>query len=286
MQNLNIGFIGAGNMAGSLIRGLLADGYDPQKIWATNTNLQQLENLKSLAIHTSIDNRSVVKMVDVLVLSVKPQVLKEVVKEIADLVQEKKPLIISIAVGVNLNTIQKYLYSQQLDLKSIQDETIAIIRAMPNTPALLGCGATGLFANPNCSSLQKNAAELLFRSVGIIVWLNSEKEIDIVAALSGSGPAYFFLLIHAMQNAGIGLGLAKETASLLSQQTALGAARMAIESDEPVEKLKQNVTSRGGTTQAALEVLEQGHFSELIKKAMLAAKQRAEELADEFEKNS
>jgi pyrroline-5-carboxylate reductase len=273
MQNLNIGFIGAGNMASSLIKGLLADGYNPQKIWATNTNLEQLENLKSLNIHTSTDNRLAAKTVDVLVLAVKPQTLKEVVNEIADVIQEKKPLLISIAVGVNLKTIQNYLHAQQ----------IAIIRTMPNTPALLGCGATGLFANPHCSSRQKSAAEFLFRSVGIVVWLNAEKEIDIVAALSGSGPAYFFLLIHAIQIAGIELGLSEKTAALLSQQTALGAARMALESDEPVEKLKQNVTSRGGTTQAALQIFEQGQFSELVKKAMLAAKQRAEEIAHEFE---
>ncbi len=298
MQNLNIGFIGAGNMASSLISGLLADGYNPKKIWATNTNLEQLEKLKSLNIHTSSDNHLVVKAVDVLVLAVKPQALKKVVNEIADLIQEKKPLLISIAVGINLKTIQNYLCSQQLGFRQPQNgetgntknlsvgrtqDDIAIIRSMPNTPAMLGCGATGLFANPNCSSLQKSAAEFLFRSVGIVVWLNTEIEIDIVAALSGSGPAYFFLLIHAIQNAGIALGLSKEVASLLSQQTALGAARMALESEESVEKLKHNVTSRGGTTQAALKVLEQAQFSELIKKAMLAAKQRAEEIANEFE---
>jgi pyrroline-5-carboxylate reductase len=276
MKNIKIGFIGAGNMASSLIRGLLANGYNSKNIWASNTNSKQLDQLKNLHIHTSADNRVVVKEVDIVVLSVKPQVLKEVVIEIADLIREKKPLLISIAVGVKLKTIQHYL----------KDSTTAIIRAMPNTPALLACGATGLFANANCSIAQKNAAETLFRCVGIVVRLNLEKELDIVAALSGSGPAYFFLFIYALQTAGVELGLSKETAALLSQQTALGAARMVIESDEPITKLKQNVTSRGGTTQAALEVLEKNHFCELIKTAMFAAKQRAETLADELENQS
>lgn len=276
MKAVKIGFIGAGNMATSLIRGLLAGGYNSKTIWASNTNSEQLDKLKNLHIHTSMDNRAVVKEVDIAVLSVKPQMLKEVVIEIASLIREKKPLLISIAVGVKLKTIQHYL----------QDNTTAIIRAMPNTPALLACGATGLFANPNCSTAQKNAAETLFRCVGIIVWLNLEKEIDIVAALSGSGPAYFFLFIYALQTAGVELGLSKETATLLSQQTALGAARMVIESDESITKLKQNVTSRGGTTQAALEVLEKNQFCELIKTAMLAAKQRAEALADALETQS
>ncbi|WP_218814304.1 pyrroline-5-carboxylate reductase [Rickettsiella endosymbiont of Dermanyssus gallinae] len=270
-----IAFIGAGNMANSLIRGLLNNGYDANNIWASNTNLALLEHLKKLKIHTSTDNRLVATTAEVLVLAVKPQILKEVVTEITDLILEKKPLLISLAVGVNLKTIHSYL----------QDDNIAIIRCMPNTPALLGCGATGLFPNHHCSSVQKDAAEALFRSVGIVVWCKLEKEIDIVAALSGSGPAYFFLLIEALQNAGTELGLSKETASLLSQQTALGAARMAIESEgkESIEQLRQNVTSRGGTTQAALNVLEQGHFAELMKKAMLAAKQRAEELAKQLE---
>lgn len=275
MHNLKIAFIGAGNMASSLIRGLLNNGYDTKNIWASTTNVVSLNFLKKLKIHTSTNNRLVTKEADILVLAVKPQILKEVVSEIADLICEKKPLLISLAVGINLKTIQGYL----------QDDDLPIIRCMPNTPSLLGCGATGLFANRHCSSGQKEIAEELFRSVGIIVWCNLEKEIDIIAAISGSGPAYFFLLIEALQNAGIELGLSKETTSLLSQQTALGAARMAMESrgKESIEQLRENVTSPGGTTQAALKILEKGHFSELIKKAMLAAKLRAEELTDSFE---
>ena len=241
-KRITIGFIGAGNMANSLILGLLADGYDADHIWATNTTSEQLDNLKNLNIHTSTDNRLLVKQVDIVVLAVKPQVLKQVTAGIADLIQEKKPLVISIAAAINLKTLQAYLYSKPLN--SIQDNTIPIVRCMPNTPALLGCGATGLLANSHCSALQKSIAESLFRSVGTVVWLKTEKEMDSVAALSGSGPAYFFLFIDALQKAGLELGLSKETATLLSLQTALGATRMAIESKKSIDELKQNSKSQ------------------------------------------
>ncbi len=145
-KSITIGFIGAGNMANSLILGLLADGYDAHHIWATNTTSEQLDNLKNLNIHTSTDNRLLVKQVDIVVLAVKPQVLKQVTAGIADLIQEKKPLVISIAAAINLKTLQAYL----------QDNAIPIVRCMPNTPALLGCGATGLLANPHCSTLLLN----------------------------------------------------------------------------------------------------------------------------------
>lgn len=277
MKNSKIGFIGAGNMANSIIRGLLADGYNSKNIWATNTELEKLDKLSNLNINTSTDNRLAVSNTDIVVLAVKPQVLKDVISKIADLIREKKPLIISVAAAINLETLQNYL----------QDNTIAIVRSMPNTPALLKCGATGLFANSNCSQEQKKITESIFNSIGISVWVNSDEEIDSVAALSGSGPAYFFLMIEALQNAGAKLGLSQKTASLLSRQTALGAARMAIKSDGiTIDQLRKNVTSPGGTTQAAIEILEKNQFPGLIEKAMQAAKQRAEELADQFAKAS
>ena len=272
MKNSTISFIGAGNMATSLIKGLLKEGYLAKNIWATNNNLAQLNKLKRLNINLSADNRCAVKMADIVILAVKPQVLKSVVTEIADLIRENKPLVISIAVGINLKSLQNYL----------SNETAALIRCMPNTPALLACGATGLFANRYCSSAQKNAAELIFRSVGIVVCLAEEEQIDIVAALSGSGPAYFFLLMEVLQLAGIELGLSKENAALLTLQTALGAARMANESKQSIQQLKQNVTSPGGTTERALEILDNAHCPDLIKQAIKGAKERAEELAKCF----
>lgn len=272
MKNSIISFVGAGNMATSLIKGLLKEGYLAKNIWATNNNLAQLNKLKNLNINLATDNRCAVKMASIVILAVKPQVLKNVVTEIADLVQEKKTLVISIAAGITLKNLQNYL----------SNETAALIRCMPNAPALLACGATGLFANRYCSSAQKNVTELIFRSVGIVVWLAKEEQIDIVAALSGSGPAYFFLLMEALQQASIELGLSKENAALLTLQTALGAARMANETKQSLQQLKQNVASPGGTTERALEILNSAHFSGLIKQAIKGAKERAEELGKCF----
>lgn len=272
MQKPTISFIGAGNMATSLIKGLLADGYPAKNIWATNHKPAQLNTLENLGINLTTNNRQAVSTAKIVILAIKPQILKSVVIEIADLVREKKPLVISIAVGINLKSLQNYFL----------DETAALIRCMPNTPALLGCGATGLLANAYCSSTQKDTAEAIFRSAGVIVWLTEENQIDVVAALSGSGPAYFFLFMEALQQAGIELGLSAENAMLLTQQTALGAARMAIESKVSIEQLRKNVTSPGGTTQRAIEILNQAHFSELVKKAVIGAKERAAELAKHF----
>ncbi len=272
MQNPIISFIGAGNMAISLIKGLLKENYPAKNIWATNNSVEQLNKLKNLNINLTTDNRYAVEMADIVVLAVKPQILKTVAIEIADLIQKKKPLVISIAVGICLNSLEHYLSNQKL----------ALIRCMPNTPALISCGATGLFANQHCSNTQKNAAESIFRNVGTVVWLPKEEQIDIVAALSGSGPAYFFLFIDALEQAGIELGLSKETANLLTLQTAFGSARMAIESKKSMTELRQQVTSPGGTTERALKSLNNDGFSAIVKKALKEAKNRAEELAKDL----
>lgn len=272
MQNSIISFIGAGNMATCLIQGLLKENFPAQNIWATNNNLEQLNKLKNLNINLTTDNRRAVQVADIVVLAVKPQILKRVAIEIAELIQEKKPLIISIAVGVDLNSLEQYLSSKAL----------AIVRCMPNTPALIGCGTTGLFANQYCSDAQKNAAESIFRSVGIVVWLPTEEQIDVVAALSGSGPAYFFLFMEALEQAGVELGLSKENANLLTLQTALGSVRMAMESKNSMRELRRQVTSPGGTTERALEFLKNSDFSDIVKNSLKAAKNRAEELAKDL----
>mgnify|MGYP003403278829 FL=1 len=269
MQNLIISFIGAGNMATSIIKGLLKENYPAKNIWATNNNLEQLNRLKNLNINLTTDNRHAVQVADIVVLAVKPQILKSVAAEIADLILENKPLIISIAVGIGLNSLELYLLSQSL----------AIIRCMPNTPALIGCGATGLFANQHCSDAQKNAAESIFHSVGSVVWLPKEEQVDVVAALSGSGPAYFFLFMEALEQAGIELGLSKENANLLTLQTGLGSVRMAMESKKSLAELRGQVTSPGGTTERALEFFKNSNFPDIVKKSLKAAKSRAEELA-------
>jgi pyrroline-5-carboxylate reductase len=272
MQNAIISFIGAGNMALSIINGLLKENYPAKNIWATNNNIEQLNNLKNLNINLTTNNRDAVQIANIVVLAVKPQILKSVAIEIADLIHEKKPLVISIAVGIHLKSLEAYLSSQ----------TLAVIRCMPNTPALIGCGATGLFANQHCSTTQKNAAEFIFHSVGSVVWVANEEQIDMVAALSGSGPAYFFLFMEALTKAAVELGLPKEIANSLTLQTALGSARMAIESKKTLAELRQQVTSPGGTTERALKSLSNDHFSDIVEKSLKEAKNRAEELAKDL----
>lgn len=273
MQNKTITFIGAGNMAHSLIGGLITDGFDPKKIWATAPQTEHLTHVKKLNIHTTLDNNAGIKHADVIVLAVKPQVLKIVATEIADIVKENKPLIISVAAGVREPDIQRWLGG-----------TCAIVRCMPNTPALVSCGATALYANSFVTHEQKNLAESILRAVGITVWLDDESQLDTVTALSGSGPAYFFLIMEAMEAAACDLGLPQETARLLTIQTALGAARMALESKKPAHELRQNVTSPGGTTERALQILESGELRNLFAKALQAAQQRGVELAEIFGK--
>jgi pyrroline-5-carboxylate reductase len=272
MQTSIISFIGAGNMATSLIQGLLKKNFPSKNIWATNKNMEQLDKLKNLNINLSINNRQAIQMANIVVLAVKPQILKTVIDEIADLIQEKKPLVISLAVGINLKNIALYFSNQSL----------AIIRCMPNTPALIGCGATGLFANQNCTVSQKKSAENLFQNVGITTWVSTEEKIDVVAALSGSGPAYFFLFMEALEEAAIELGLPKEKANLLTLQTALGSAQMAIRGEKSLAQLSQQVASPGGTTEQALKFLKTSGFPDTIKKALKIAKNRAEELTKEF----
>ena len=282
MKKTKIGFVGAGNMAHSLIKGLLADNYPPECIWATNRNPQKRSMLQALGIHIFSDNRLLLCHVDVLVLAVKPQQLQAVCSEIAESVQEKRPLIVCIAAAVNLETLANYFQQAPHPHNKLMNN-LALVRAMPNTPASVRCGATGLWANPYCSPQQKELAAHLFRSTGIVVWAESEEEIDLITALSGTGPAYFFLLIEALQKAAVELGLAQTTAAQLSLRTALGAARMATETTDTINILKEKVTSPGGTTAAALACLSAGGFSTLIKNAVVAAQQRAKKMAEQLE---
>lgn len=263
--------IGAGNMGNSLIIGLLGHGYPAKHIWVTDPNAEKLASLaQQFNIHTSSNNTQAVQKADVIVLAVKPQMLKMVATEIgASLVN--KPLIISIAAGIRIASIEQWLGGQQ-----------AIVRAMPNTPALIRCGATGLFANALVSAKQKQQADEILQAVGITAWLANEESVDVITALSGSGPAYFFHMMDALQVAAEEMGLPREIAKSFTLQTALGAARLAMESELPLATLRQNVTSPGGTTEKALSVLDEHHLQELYKKAVKAAKLHAETLANKY----
>lgn len=265
-----IAIIGAGNMGSSLISGLVQTGHPKGNIIVTDPNTNKLEKLKlAFQIETTRDNKAAIAKANVVLFAVKPQLFAEVVKEIKSNIQEKNPLIISIAAGIRLKSMEQWL-----------GDNLAMVRAMPNTPALINAGVTALFANNNVTVKEHNIAESLLRSVGTTVWLPSENLMDVVTALSGSGPAYFFLIMQALQQAAEHAGLERETARLLTLQTALGAAKMAIESGESLETLRLQVTSPGGTTEKAIAVLEKNNIRDIFSAALEAAKVRSEELAE------
>jgi pyrroline-5-carboxylate reductase len=264
-----IAILGAGNMGSSLIGGLIQNGHPSHSLWASDPSTEKLNELERLFnIHTTIDNAQAADAANVIVFAVKPQLLQSVTHSLASIIKNKKPLVLSVAAGIRISSIEHWLQTPA-----------AIVRAMPNTPALISCGATALYANSHVNHEQHNMAESILRSVGVVVWLPNEQLMDAVTALSGSGPAYFFLMMEILQEVAEQLGLDKEVARLLTLQTALGAARMAIESGKPLDQLRQHVTSPGGTTEKALSVLEARNIREIFQAALLAAKQRSEELA-------
>ncbi len=269
MTQTTIAFIGAGNMAAALIGGLLADGTPPERLLATDIDRDRLDTLAASAgIQAISNNDDAVARAGVVVLAVKPQVLGEVARGLAEAVQRHRPLVISIAAGVRSDTLQRWLGGG-----------IALVRSMPNTPAMLQAGATALFATPEVSEAQREQAESVMRAVGLVQWVDDETLMDAVTALSGSGPAYFFLLMEALERAGEHLGLPADTARLLTLQTALGAARMAIESSEDPAELRRRVTSPGGTTERAIERFQQEDLPGMVQRALTAARDRSIELS-------
>jgi len=274
MHEQNITFIGAGNMAHSLIGGLLADGYPAACLRAADPDADRRRDLEARwSVKCFEQNSEAAADAEVIVLAVKPQLVATVARDIGPKVISSSPLLISVAAGIRRADIARWTGGNP-----------AIVRVMPNTPALLGCGASGLFGNPVASSSQRETAEGIMRAVGVTVWLKEESELDAVTAVSGSGPAYFFLLMELMEKQAVQLGLSQDAARILTLQTALGAARMAIENDEAVGELRRRVTSPGGTTEAALSVLGEPAFADTLNRALVAARLRAAELADEFGK--
>jgi len=275
MINKKIGFIGSGNMAYSLIGGLTSTGVPGQNIWISDPSSEKMTTLASqFGVHISDSNIELAQSVDVIILAVKPQQLAQVCNEIAGVVDKAAPLMISIAAGVLSQDIESWL-SQN----NSSGSCVALVRCMPNTPALVQSGATALFANKQVSDEQKTLAESILRAAGLTLWVENEADMDAVTALSGSGPAYFFLVIDAMEKAGVQLGLSEKTAHLLAIQTAFGASKMALESNDSAELLRKKVTSPGGTTEKAVGVLQEGELEALFGKAMQAARDRSRELA-------
>ncbi len=264
-----IAFIGAGNMAAALIAGLIADGTPVERIVAADPSVEKCTALNEMTgIRTLQDNTEAVALANILVLAVKPQVLPLVAREIAPLVQGNDLLVISIAAGIRCDSLQGWLGGG-----------VALVRTMPNTPAMIRAGATVLYATNKVSDRQRGQAESLMRAVGLVQWITDESLMDAVTALSGSGPAYHFLIMEAMEAAARELGLPAETAHLLTLQTAFGAARMALESDDPPRTLRARVTSPGGTTERAVHELEQGGIRDLFRQALVAARDRSIELS-------
>ena len=272
MNDTRIGFIGGGNMATSLVGGLIADGWGTDLIYIAEPEEKRRAEIRSrFPVHTGQDNAEVIRQVDVVVLAVKPQIMREVTHGLAAAVQEQQPLVISIAAGIRLGDLARWLgdYSR-------------LVRCMPNTPALVQSGATGLYADPSVSETHRNLAESILRAVGLTLWLDNEVQLDAVTALSGSGPAYIFYIMEAMEKAAVELGLSPESARLLTLQTTFGAAKMALESRDGPGELRRRVTSPGGTTERAIATLEEAQLHRIFQQAMQGACTRAAELAEQL----
>ena len=265
-----LAFIGAGNMARSIIGGLVQKGYPPERISASDTKPEPLAQMESDFGIATGDNLQVARAADGVVLAVKPQVMGEVAQDLRPAL-EHKPLLISIAAGIHSASLSRWLGEDQ-----------ALVRCMPNTPSLVKAGACGLFANARTSERQKAIAERIMSAVGLALWLDDEALLDSVTAVSGSGPAYFFLVMEAMIEAGTDLGLSRENATQLTLQTALGAAQLAQQGETPVAELRRRVMSPGGTTEAAIHSFEQDQLRAIFKRAMTACAQRSASLAREF----
>lgn len=271
MSNPKIAFIGAGNMASSIISGLLAEGFLATDICACAPRQERLTQLANdLGVTVSTDNLAAAAAAEVVILSVKPQVLKSAAIALQPAVAHR-PLIISVAAGITTKSLAQWLGNEQ-----------AIVRSMPNTPAQLRQGATGLFANQQVSSAQRATAERILGAVGIVQWLTEEHLLNSVTAVSGSGPAYFFLVMEAMIAAGVELGLTQAAASELTVQTALGAALLAKNSSVDVAELRRQVTSPKGTTEQAIRSFEQDNIREMFQRAMSACSARAEALSEQL----
>lgn len=265
----NIAFIGGGNMARSLIGGLIARGASAASIRVAEPVEVLREALaRDFGVSVFATALEAADGASLWVLAVKPQVMRTVCEGMAAAAQSSRPLVVSIAAGITAPQMQRWL----------GDDT-AVIRAMPNTPALLGAGVTGLFATAQVDAAGRQRTEELLASAGSTVWIDEEAKMDAVTAVSGSGPAYVFLLAEAMEEAAKAEGLSDHAARALVLQTILGAARMLTESDEAPAELRKRVTSPNGTTQAAIETFQEGGFAKLVGKAIHAASERGKELS-------
>ena len=284
--NYSVGFIGGGNMASSIIGGLVPEVLDSKSVFVFDPNKAQSTRLnETFNINICSDNLSLIRQCEVVILAIKPQITASVIAPIAQSLTDKKPLIISIAAGVNINLIQQLIDINSTPL-SDENSKLAIIRVMPNTPALVKAGASGMYANTHTSNTQKDIAQTLMTAVGSAIWVDQENDIDTVTALSGSGPAYFMLFLQSLIDSAVNSGLPKQIAQQLAVDTCIGAAKL-IQSNSDnnnadINQLIQNVTSPGGTTEQALLSFQKNQLTHIIDNAFQAALKRSEKLGEEL----
>jgi pyrroline-5-carboxylate reductase len=273
MKNSSLCFIGCGNMGRSLIGGIIADGYRADLICGIDPDPGQRSTINKLfGIEVFAANAEAVNCAEILILGVKPQLMQEAVTALSAILDDAaQPLIITIAAGIRLAAVSQWL-----------GRDLPVVRVMPNTPSIIRAGVAALYANDRVRPDQKQQAESIMRSVGTVVWVEKESMMDVVTALSGSGPAYFFLLMEVLEQAAIDMGLPHDQARLLTLETAFGAAKMVMESDQDAATLRKQVTSPGGTTESALKVLAGADIDKIFYDALTAARDRSRELADLF----
>ncbi|MGB0496336.1 MAG: pyrroline-5-carboxylate reductase [Kangiellaceae bacterium] len=270
-SNPRIGFIGCGNMASAIIKGMVRSGFNANRILVSNRSIEKLEKIQTdTAVSITQNNQQVCENSDVIMLAIKPQMFETVCKPLSKVNMENK-LVISVAAGVNTSRIT-----------NLFEQDFAVIRAMPNTPSMISEGATGLFANTLCSHEDKNIATKIFQSVGNFAWVKDEDQINTVTAIAGSSPAYIYLFMQAMIDQAMTLGLDAESARTLVTQSLLGTAKLAqAHTDTPLSDLREAVTSPGGTTFEAIHSLNNNNFSEIVKDAVKAAYNRGVNLGED-----
>ncbi|MEJ0086777.1 MAG: pyrroline-5-carboxylate reductase [Pseudomonadota bacterium] len=274
-MDIKAAFIGGGNMGGALMRGLIARGLSPQNISVGEAHQQRRIVLADeLGVHVTADNREAAAAADVVVLAVKPQDMALTTQALADVFSQRPPLVLSIAAGIRVGDIAEWC-----------GPGVAVVRAMPNRPALNNAGASALYAPEGLSAAHRALAATVLGAVGTTVWVSDEDALDVVTALSGSGPAYFFLLTELMIDAAVNLGLERASAQELAVQTLFGSGQMARASDGDLMRLRLEVTSRGGTTEAAVRAFDTANLRTIVADALGAATDRGRELARAFGKS-
>jgi pyrroline-5-carboxylate reductase len=272
MSNKNLAILGGGNMGRALIGGLLRHGTRPEHIFVGESFDKARDALAAdFGIHATPDNAAAVESASLIVLAVKPQDAQSVLAPLQPQLQRTRPLIVSVAAGIRLSALEAWC-----------GNGVPVVRSMPNRPALVGAGATGLFAPEYVDGAHRAAAERVMQAVGEVVWVSTEDELDVVTALSGSGPAYFFLLAELMTQAAIDLGLEPAAARRLAAATLHGAGQLVNSGDGDLARLRAEVTSKGGTTEAAVRGLEAADFRGIVARALQAATLRSRELAARF----